>query len=451
MTAKILIVDDDPGMRETLEAVLREDGYQVGTAGDGGQAVQAVRDGSFDVVLLDLRIPDCNGLEILARLKHLMPETAVIMMTAYGTVKTAVEAVKSGAYDFLTKPFELDEMRLLIKKALELQKLARDNVELRAMLQDRVVFRDIVGASQAMQEVFEVIRKVVNYDVTILICGESGTGKELVAQAIHHNSTRRDKPFIKLNCAALPETLLESELFGYDRGAFTGAVTGKPGRFELAEGGTLFLDEISDTSPNMQAKLLRVLQEKEFERVGGRRTIKADVRILAATNRDLKGEVEAKRFREDLFYRLNVVPICLPPLRERRDDLPALADHFLHELNPIFHKDFAAVSPEAMAGLLRYQWPGNVRELKNVLEKAILLGEGPTIIPAHLPDEVRALCLAGSPLGNSKGHPTLDDLEKEHIDQVLRAVAWNQSKAAELLGIHRNTLRKKIERFNLKA
>jgi len=451
MAGKILIVDDDLGMRETLEAVLKEDGYQVDTAGDGAQAIQAVQAKAYDVILLDVRMPDASGLDVLTRVKKIAPETAVIMMTAYGTVKTAVEAVKSGAYDFLTKPFELDEMRLQIKKVLELQQLTQENVELRSLLQERVVFRDMIGISQAMQEVFAVIRKVVNYDVTIMIGGESGTGKEMVAQAIHYNSSRRDKPFIKLNCAALPDTLLESELFGYDKGAFTGAVTGKPGRFELAEGGTLFLDEIGDTSPNMQAKMLRVLQEKEFERVGGRRTIKVDVRILAATNRDLKQEVEAKRFREDLYYRLNVVPINLPPLRERREDIPALVDHFLHELNPVFHKDFTTVSPEAMACLLRYQWPGNVRELKNVLEKAILLGEGPSILSTHLPDEVRTLPGVNRAFANGKDRASLDDLEKEHISQVLREVQWNQSKAAEVLGIHRNTLRKKIERFNLKG
>ncbi|MGE5549228.1 MAG: sigma-54-dependent transcriptional regulator [Bacteroidota bacterium] len=448
MAGKILIVDDDLGMRETLEAVLREDGYQVETAGDGAQAIRSVKGKAFDVILLDVRMPDASGLDVLTQVKRILPEAAVIMMTAYGTVKTAVEAVKNGAYDFLTKPFELDEVRLSIGKVLELQQLTRENKELRAMLQDRLVFREIIGTSKAMQEVFAVIRKVVDYDVTILICGESGTGKEMVAQAIHHNSTRRAGPFIKLNCAALPDTLLESELFGYDKGAFTGAVTAKPGRFELAEGGTLFLDEIGDTSPNMQAKLLRVLQEKEFERVGGRRTIKVDVRILAATNRDLKQEVEAKRFREDLYYRLNVVPISLPPLRERREDIPALVDHFLRELNPLFHKDFVTVSPEAMDCLMRYQWPGNVRELKNVLEKAILLGEGSSILITHLPEEIVAPRSGRPVLGANRA--SLDDLEREHIVQVLREVKWNQSKAAELLGIHRNTLRNKIERFNLR-
>ena len=342
---------------------------------------------AFDVMLLDFKMPDCTGIELLARVKKIVPELLIIMMTAYGTVKVAVEAVKQGAYDFITKPFELEEMRMTIKKALEMKKLTQENKELRMMLKEKFIFKNIVGTSKKMQEVFEIIKKVVNYDVTILITGESGTGKELVAQAIHYNSPRRNKPFIKLNCAALPETLLESELFGYDKGAFTGAVTAKPGRFELAEGGTLFLDEIGDTSLNMQAKFLRVIQEKEYERVGGRQTLKADVRILAATNKDLKQEVEEKRFREDLYYRLNVVPIYLPPLRERKEDIPALVYHFIKELNLFFQKDFSSVSPEAMACLSRYHWPGNIRELKNVLEKAVLLGEGKTLLVEHLPEE----------------------------------------------------------------
>lgn len=450
MKGRILVADDDLGMRETLEAVLVEDGYEVNPASNGAETLQVLERNSFDIMLLDLKMPDCTGLELLSQVKRLAPDMAVIMMTAYGTVKIAVEAVKQGAFDFITKPFELGEMRLTIQKALEMQRLAHENRELRLMLKEKFIFKNIVGASPKMQGVFEVIRKVVNYDVTILICGESGTGKELVAQAIHHNSSRRDKPFVKLNCAALPETLLESELFGYEKGAFTGAIASKPGRFELAEGGTLFLDEIGDTSLNMQAKLLRVLQEKEFERVGGKETLRVDVRIVAATNKDLKREVEAKRFREDLYYRLNVVPVHLPPLRERKEDIPALVHHFLKELNLLFQKDFSAVSPEAMACLLRYHWPGNVRELRNVLEKAVLLGEGKTISLEHLPEELRGLDADVSRVGRAAEPASLDHLEKEHIYQVLREVRWNQSKAAELLGIHRNTLRKKIERFNLR-
>ena len=450
MEAKILVVDDDQGMRETLLAVLADYGYLVDAAANGVETMRLAEQKVFDVVLLDLKMPDCSGLELLPRLKAIAPETSVIIMTAFGTVKHAVEAVRLGAFDFVTKPFDLEEMHITIKKALEMKNLAEENSALRLMLGEQLVCKEIIGVSQPMQAVFEVVQKVVNYDVTVLMSGESGTGKELVAQAIHFNSPRRDKPFIKLNCASLPETLLESELFGHDKGAFTGATTWKPGRFELAHGGTLFLDEIGDTSLNMQSKLLRVLQEKEFERVGGRQTIKVDVRILAATNKDLRMEVKEKRFREDLYYRLNVVPIHLPSLRERLDDLPALIAHFLRELNIMFHKDFTGVSPEAMACLLDYHWPGNVRELKNVLEKAILLGEGPTILSRYLPDELRALRADRDGPVEARGRASLAGLEKEHIRQVLHAANWNQSKAAELLDIHRNTLRKKIERFELR-
>ena len=454
MNARILVVDDDLGMRDTLEAVLLAEGYEVKVAENGSETEDVLKQESFDVTLLDFKMPDCTGIDLLPRIKELAPNMPIIMMTAYGTVKVAVEAVKQGAYDFITKPFELEEMQLLIKKALEMKKLTDENHELRMMLKEKFIFKNIVGTSAKMQEVFEIVKKVANYDVTILITGESGTGKELIAQAIHFNSPRREKPFIKLNCAALPETLLESELFGYDKGAFTGAVTSKPGRFELAEGGTLFLDEIGDTSLNMQAKLLRVIQEKEYERVGGRQTRKADVRILAATNQDLKRAVEEKRFREDLYYRLNVVPIPLAPLRERKEDIPALVHHFIKELNLLFQKDISSISREAMACLSQYHWPGNIRELKNVLEKAVLLGEGKVLLIEHLPDEVRNYEARNyGPKNHSErgtDETSLENLEKELISQVLYDVKWNQSKAAELLGIHRNTLREKIKKFALK-
>lgn len=449
MKARILITDDDPGMRDTLEAVLLADGHEARVAANGTEMLRRLQEEAFDLILLDLKMPDYLGIDLLPRIKELAPEVVVIMMTAFGTIKTAVEAVKQGAFDFITKPFELDEMQLTIEKALEMQRLTRENQALRTILHEQAMFVNIVGTSPKMQEVFEVVRKVVNYDVTILICGESGTGKELIAQAIHHNSPRRDMPFIKLNCAALPETLLESELFGYDKGAFTGAVATKPGRFELAEGGTLFLDEIGDTSLNMQSKLLRVLQEKEFERVGGRQTIKVDVRILAATNKDLKKEVAAKRFREDLFYRLHVVPLFLPPLRERKEDLPALIYQFVKEHNLQFHKNFQTVAPEALAALHRYDWPGNIRELRNVIEKAVLLGEGTSLQLQHLPEEIRGSAGLTVSHDTNGEAATIDALEKEHIYQILCETAWNQSKAAERLGIHRNTLREKIKRYGL--
>jgi two-component system, NtrC family, response regulator AtoC len=451
MGARILVCDDDAGMRESLEAVLTDDGYEVCTAADGAGALARLHKQQFKVMLLDLRMPDANGIELLSRIKQLAPDTAVIIMTAYGTIKNAVEAVRQGAFDFITKPFELEDVRSTIKKAVQMQELTEENKELRRMLRENVVLKDIIGSSTQMQAVFEIIRKVVNYDVTILIGGQSGTGKELVAEAIHYNSARRNKPFIKLNCAVLPETLLESELFGYEKGAFTGATASKPGRFELAEGGTLFLDEIGDTSLAMQSKLLRVLEEKEFERVGGRVTLKSDVRVLAATNKDLRKEVETKRFREDLYHRLNVVSVYLPSLRERAEDIPLLVNHFLKELNLLFQKNFISVSPEAMQCLLDYSWPGNIRELKNMLQKAVLLAEGNMLMIDHLPEEIRKFAAVPALAhGEANAGVTLDEMERNHILRVLREAGWNQTKASEILQIHRNTLREKIRKFNLK-
>ncbi len=450
MKQKILIVDDDLGMRETLEAVLTADGFEVKTAVNGVATKDIINRRTFDLLLLDMKMPDCSGLELLPKIKEIAPDTEVVMMTAYGTIKSAVEAVKQGAFDFITKPFELDELRLIIQKALQMRRLADENKELRGLLNEKFVFKNIVGTSPQMQEVFEMIKKVANYDVTVLISGESGTGKELVAQAIHHNSSRLEKPFIKLNCAAVPETLLESELFGYDKGAFTGAIATKPGRFEMAEGGTLFLDEIGDTSLQMQAKLLRVLQEKEYERVGGCKTLKADVRIIAATNRDLKQAMEQKQFREDLYYRLNVFPIYMAPLRQRESDIPMLTHHFLRELNLLFQKNFTEVAPEAMDSLLQYPWPGNIRELKNVLEKAVLLGEGKVLLAKHLPKEIPGEGPPAKTVPRDAQFTSLDEIERGHILQILEEAGWNQTKAAEILGIHRNTLREKIKKFELK-
>ncbi|MGE5592928.1 MAG: sigma-54-dependent transcriptional regulator [Betaproteobacteria bacterium] len=509
-TTSILVVDDDEGIRDTLEAVLSEEGYQVTAAGTGRAALELARGREFHLVLLDLRMPDMSGLEILPRLRNELPHAPIIIMTAYGTIKTAVEAVKQGAYDFVSKPFDLDEMRITIEKALAHERLKMENERLRTMLEDELVFQEIVGRSAKMRAVFELIRKVANHDVTVLIVGESGTGKELVARAIHYNSPRRAGPFLKLNCAALPDALLESELFGYEKGAFTGAQMRKPGRFELADGGTLFLDEIGNMSPSMQVKLLRVLQEKEFERVGGKSTVKVDVRILAATNSNLRSEVAKGAFREDLYYRLNVVQICVPPLRERKEDIPLLAQHFIREFNVSLGKEFAGVSPQAMNLLTRYDWPGNVRELKNAIQAAMLLGEGPFIMPEHLPEEVTGvLTSAGvggqvtpatlslpafpdcpaplsvpsnafdppraSPSGSASAcasgpattstaastsvsgassvdpaaNASLEAVEREHILRVLKQCSWNQSKAAWVLGVHRNTLRKKIKQYGL--
>ena len=449
MKEKILVVDDDPGMRDTLEAVLTADDYKVSTAANGKDAIDILERSKFDILLLDLKMPDCKGTELLPKIKKLDPDNIVIMMTAYGTIKTAVEAVKLGAYDFITKPFELEEVRMIIQKALEMKQLSSENEKLREILSESVVLKGIVGNSPGMKKVFETIKKVVNYDVTILITGESGTGKELIAHAVHHNSSRRDMPFIKLNCAALPETLLESELFGYEKGAFTGAATSKPGRFELAKGGTILLDEICDTSPAMQAKLLRVLQEKEFERVGGTKTVKADVRIVTATNKDIKKEVDEGNFRADLYFRLNVVHVHLPPLRERTEDIAELVHFIIKELNDRFDKNFTSASPEVMNTLLKYQWPGNIRELRNVLEKAVLLGDGNVISLKHLPDELKDARLTPEKI-SSQEVTTLEEMEKVQIYDALQKNNWNQTKAAELLGIHRNTLREKIKKLDIR-
>lgn len=448
MKERILVVDDDAGMRETLEAVLSADGYKVSTAANGKEAIEILERSKFDIILLDLKMPDCKGTELLPKIKKLDPDNIIIMMTAYGTIKTAVEAVKLGAYDFITKPFELEEVRMIIQKALEIKQLSIENEKLREILSENVVLKGIVGKSPEMIKVFETIKKVVNYDVTILITGGSGTGKELIAHAVHHNSSRRNMPFIKLNCAALPETLLESELFGYEKGAFTGATTSKPGRFELAKGGTIFLDEICDTSPAMQAKLLRVLQEKEFERVGGTKTTKTDVRIVTATNKDIKKEVDEGSFRSDLYFRLNVVHVHLPPLRDRTEDMPELVHFILKELNEQFDKNFTSVSAEVMNSLLKYHWPGNIRELRNVLEKSVLLGDGNEITLKHLPDELKET--ASSP-GKAPLHgaTTLEEMEKVQIYDALQKNNWNQTKAAGSLGIHRNTLREKIKKFDI--
>jgi DNA-binding NtrC family response regulator len=446
MKARVLIVDDDPGMRDTLEAVLKADGYSVHAAENGGQAMEILSGNKFDVVLLDLQLPDGQGTDLLPKIKASDPEVLIIMMTAFGTIRTAVEALKRGAFEFITKPFELDEMMRMIQNALKVRQLARENAGADRMVNESIVLHGVVGKSPRMAQVFDVLKKVVNYDVTILITGESGTGKEIIAQAIHDNSPRRDKPFVKLHSAALPETLLESELFGYEKGAFTGAVSTKPGRFELAEGGTIFLDEICEISHAMQTKLLRVLHEKEYDRVGGTRTMKADVRILCATNKNVKAEVDAGRFREDLYYRLNVIHIQVPPLRERLEDLPEFVQFILDELNHSFGKNIGSVSQEAMDCLLKYGWPGNVRELRNVLEKAVLLEDGKIITLEHLPEELRAL--HNVPFSGTQ-KKKLEMFERDQISQVLEETNWNQSKAAIMLGMHRNTLREKIRRLNI--
>ena len=384
----ILIVDDEKNYLLVLEALLVDAGYEVITCDNAREALEVTTSHDLDLVITDMRMPGVDGMEFLAQLRGLQPEIPVIMMTAYATVEKAVEAMKRGAFDYVTKPFKNEELILTIRKALEMHRLKQENRLLSQELQERFKFGNIVGKSKLMRQLYEIIEKVAQTRASVLITGESGTGKELIARAIHFNSPRSDKPFVSVNCSALPETLLESELFGHERGAFTGAVTRRRGRFELAHSGTLFLDEVGDMSPALQVKLLRVLQEMRFERVGGTATLQVDARLVAASNRDLKREVEFRRFREDLYYRLKVVHINVPPLRERRDDIPLLVHHFLRKVARANGLPVKNLSHEALKYLYQYDWLGNVRELENVIERAVILCEGDEIRPQDLAEEL---------------------------------------------------------------
>jgi len=388
----ILIVDDEPNIRRVLEAVFSKDHYRVFTAENGRKALDVISsEPNLDVLLCDLIMPDMNGVEVLRAAKETNPALSVVMITAHGTIKTAVEAMKFGAFDYVTKPFDMDEIKLVVKNALERSQLLVENASLKQELKSRFRFDEIVGSSGKMQEVYRIIERVANSNATVLIRGESGTGKELVAKAIHYNSGRSEKPFIAVSCAALPETLLESELFGYEKGAFTGAAGQKRGRFELAHQGTLFLDEIAELSPAMQVKLLRVLQERQFERVGGTKTVSVDVRLVAATNRDLEEAVAKSEFRPDLYYRLQVIQVFIPALRERKEDIPVLVEHFIQKCNTANGRDIKFVSPEAMELLMKYPWPGNIRELENAIERGVVLADSTAelITPDLLPIAVR--------------------------------------------------------------
>ncbi|HEX3853216.1 MAG TPA: sigma-54 dependent transcriptional regulator, partial [Polyangiaceae bacterium] len=386
---QILVVDDEPNLRRVLSAQLERDGYDVHTAEDGEQALQILKEHHLDLVITDLRMPKVDGMELLRRALELDDELPVVMITAHGTVDNAVEALKTGAFDYLTKPFDQAEVRAIVRKALRTRDLSAAEATRPESDAREVARYGIIGASPSILELYAVLDRVADTPTTVLITGESGTGKELVARALHENSSRRDKPFIKVNCAAIPKDLMESELFGHERGAFTGAVGSKPGRFELASGGTLFLDEIGSIPVEMQVKLLRALQESEFERVGGVKTIRVDVRLVAATNSDLKREIAAGAFREDLYYRLNVVPIRLPSLRERATDIPLLVKHFIDKFNARLKKNVSGVEGDTEAHLVSYPWPGNIRELENVIERAVLFSDGSELKVLDLPSEVR--------------------------------------------------------------
>jgi nitrogen regulation protein NR(I) len=458
----VLIVDDELNIRRVLAAMLKREGYEVTTASDGEQALGVLQKSPTHVVVTDLVMPRLGGMDLLKKVRDDFPDVPVIMITAHGTVDSAVTALKAGAFDYITKPFEQEELRKVIAKAARAHDLERQNVHGEGG-------PALIGHSSAMRNVYEVIGKVADSPSTVLISGESGTGKELVAQALHRGSSRQDKPLIKVNCAAIPKDLVESELFGYEKGAFTGAVTSKPGRFELADGGTLFLDEIGEVPQEMQVKLLRALQESEFERVGGIKTLRVDVRLIAATNRDLKSLIGDGRFREDLYYRLNVVPIHLPPLRERRDDIPLLVTHFIEKYNKRLGKKVERLDDDAIALLMAYGWPGNIRELENLMERSVLFADTFVIRAAQLPDSLRERGTAGTPLpipalgGLSsiagQGRASMREivrqaqaeLERELITRALEETGGNVTRAAKKLQISRKSLQVKMKELGLRG
>ncbi|GAB4362066.1 MAG: sigma 54-interacting transcriptional regulator [Deltaproteobacteria bacterium] len=445
MNGTILLVEDEKILRVTLEDALRGAGYEVLSCGTGAEGHAALRENPCDVVVTDVRLPDGSGFDLVREIAK-AGTAKVIVMTAYGTIRDAVEAMKLGAFDYLTKPFDLDEFLLLVERAMEMKRLEEENIRLRKDLSACRREPGLIGESGAMKRVLSLVAKVSASPATVLILGESGTGKELIATAIHHQSDRAGMPLIKMNCSTLPEGLIESELFGHERGAFTGAVRRKPGRFELADGGTLFLDEIGDLPPATQSKILRVLQERQFERVGGTRTLSVNVRLLAATNRNLEEEVAAGRFREDLYYRLNVIPIHIPPLRERKEDIPALVEFFLQRYGKPLSRTLR-MSPEAMEALLRYDYPGNVRELENLIERCVTLAAGETIGPEDLPPRVTGTPKTENSLLLSR---VAADAEKNHILSVLKSAGGVKSRAAELLGISRKTLWEKMNLYGIR-
>ncbi|MDD2520694.1 MAG: sigma-54 dependent transcriptional regulator [Kiritimatiellae bacterium] len=450
MSAKpvILIVDDEKNTREGLARALRGE-YAVAEAENGLRALEWLDAHSADVVLTDLRMPGMDGMALLSRLLARDPRPVLILLTAYGSIETAVEAMKRGAYDFLAKPVNLDRLELLLKRALAEGRLGEENRRLKAQLEEKYGFENIVGESPAMQEVFHTIRQVAPTRTTVLIQGESGTGKELVARALHQCSPRAQGPFVPVHCASLAPTLLESELFGHEKGAFTGAVERRRGRFELADGGTLFLDEISEIDASLQVKILRVLEERRFERVGGSQPVDVDVRLVAATNRDLKKMVEEGRFREDLFYRLYVVNLALPPLRERDGDIVLLAQHYLKALSAEHGKPLNGITPEAMDALLAHDWPGNVRELRNVIERMVVLGNGGKLTVRDLPPSLRAPA-AGRAGTESRAGRRLRDAERQLIEDALRRHKGSRIRAAADLGISRRTLHRKLNEYGLR-
>lgn len=449
MKFKILIIDDEKNIREGLQMALEDEGYDVITAEDGTSGLQKALSEVVDLVITDLRMPGVGGQEILRKVSSETPGVPVIVLTGHGTVETAVEAMRVGAYDFLTKPLDLDRLSLLVKRALQNRELVLQHRELLAQVQSDEAFEHIIGKSAAMEHVFEMVRKVAPTRASVLITGESGVGKELIASAIHNLSPRKNNSYIKVHCAALAESLLESELFGHEKGAYTGAVSQKRGRFELADGGTIFLDEIGEINQSLQIKILRVLQEKQFERVGGEKSITVDTRLITATNKDLEKEVENGAFRSDLYYRLNVVHVHIPPLRERKEDIPLLIAAFLSEFAKENNKHICVLEPKARAALYAYDWPGNIRQLRNCLESAVVMSSDETIRLSDLPDPIREAQQRSSiriHIGTS-----LAEAEQHIIMETLAAYNGNKSKAAEVLGIGRKTLHRKLDGFDTQS
>ncbi len=437
---RILIVDDEEIVRESLSGWLEKDGYQVSTAPDGPTALDKLREGLWSILLVDLKMPGMDGLQVLEAARKLHPEAAVVMITAYATVETAVKAIKIGASDYIVKPFDPEELSLMIQRIVGQQAIARENVILRKALRRDFQFQDMVSRSAAMQRAMDLARSASHTSSTVLVLGESGTGKELLARAIHAESDRKDAPFVAVSCAALTDTLLESELFGHEKGAFTGAVARRKGTFEAAHGGTLFLDEIGDISPKLQLDLLRVLEDRRFCRVGGNEPVSVDVRIIAATNRDMRKAVDGGSFREDLFYRLNVIPITLPPLRERREDIPLLVDNLLERLAIELKRPIDGLSRDAMAMLMSYNFPGNIRELRNILERGIVVAAGPIIRASDL----------NLPVAGEASEGSLESVERQHIARILEQTGGNVSQAARILDIDRVTLYNKIKKYKLR-
>lgn len=454
---KILVIDDDDSGREALTMLLKSAGYAVASAATGGEALELIDQNLYQVIVSDLFLPDTSGFDILQNVQKTSPTTEVIVVTGHASAQSAVRAMKEGAFDYITKPIDFDELKIVVLKALEKQKLLSENSYLRRQLQGRFEFSNIIGSSPAMNLVFERMSRIVKTDSTVLVTGESGTGKELVARALHYNGTRRERPFVAVNCSAIPETLLESELFGHVRGAFTGAIKDKPGKFEVANHGTIFLDEIGTLPHHLQAKLLRVLQEQEVERVGGTKPIKLHVRVISATNADLEDMVKRGEFREDLFYRLNVIPLHLPPLRERQQDIAFLTAFFLEKQCRLMGRQLCTITKQALEALERYTWPGNVRELENLIERMVALTDATVLTVDDIPSRIAAEKADGEshyikmPAGGVDLVATISRIEQQLISQALESAGGVKAQAAALLGINRTTLVEKIKRLKMEA